>query len=269
MQNLFSIKNKNIVLTGAAGILGSAYARLFLEHGARVACLDIRRSDNDQKNNEAYPNEYKFIEVDLTNRHQVKEAFKIFEFHFGVPNVLVNNAAIDSPPNASSVENGPFEVYPEDSWDKVMDANLKTMFFMCQEFGNAMAKSKLPGSIINVSSIYGLVSPDQKLYKYRREDGEDFYKPVAYSVSKSGVLNFTRYLAEYWSKKKIRVNTLTIAGVFNNQDKEFLQAYCDRIPIGRMAEVNDYFGPLIFLASDASQYMTGANLVIDGGWTAI
>ncbi len=125
------------------------------------------------------------------------------------------------------------------------------------------------GSVINISSIYGVVSPDQSIYNYRRSRGEDFYKPVAYSAAKSGVLNLTRYLAVYWASKGVRVNSLTIAGVFNNQEQAFLDAYCGRIPVGRMAHTDEYNGAVLFLASAASQYMTGSNLVMDGGWTAI
>ena len=209
------------------------------------------------------------ITLDLTCRERLICALEEIEARFGIPDVLINNAAIDSPPNAPAEENGPFETYPVTSWDNVLEANLKTMFLCCQVFGGAMSANKKTGSIINISSIYGMVAPDQSLYAYRRRRGEEFYKPIAYSVSKSGVLNFSRYLAGYWAKKDIRVNNLTIAGVFNNQEKEFLQAYCDRIPIGRMAVAGDYTGPLIFLASDASRYMTGANLVVDGGWTTI
>ncbi len=187
---------------------------------------------------------------------------------FGTPTVLINNAAIDSPPSAPPEENGPFEDYPEASWDKVVDVNLKGVFFCCQVIGAAMAQAGR-GSIINIASIYGVVSPDQNLYEYRRQRGEVFYKPVAYSASKSGILNLTRYLAVYWGKKNVRVNSLTIAGVFNNQEKAFLDVYCGRIPVGRMANADEYNGSVLFLASPASQYMTGSNLVIDGGWTAI
>ena len=160
------------------------------------------------------------------------------------------------------------EDYPEDSWDKVIDVNLKGVFLCCQVFGAAMAKVN-KGSIINIASIYGVVSPDQSLYAYRRNRGEVFYKPVAYSASKSGIFNLTRYLAVYWAEQNVRVNSLTIAGVFSNQDQAFLDVYCDRIPVGRMANVDEYNGSVLFLASKASHYMTGTNLVIDGGWTAI
>jgi NAD(P)-dependent dehydrogenase (short-subunit alcohol dehydrogenase family) len=131
-----------------------------------------------------------------------------------------------------------------------------------------MAKNK-KGSIINISSIYGIVSPDQSLYEYKRKEGVEFYKPVSYSVSKSALINLTKYLAVYWAKNNVRVNTLIIAGVFNNQDKEFLNLYNNRIPIGRMANYDEYNGALVFLASNASKYMTGSELKIDGGWTAI
>jgi NAD(P)-dependent dehydrogenase (short-subunit alcohol dehydrogenase family) len=152
-------------------------------------------------------------------------------------------------------------------WDKVLDVNLKGVFLCCQVVGGRMAEHR-HGSIINISSIYGILSPDQRVYNYRAERGEPFYKPVAYSVSKSGILNLTRYLATYWADKNVRVNTLTLAGVFNNQDAEFLKNYCQRIPIGRMAKSDEYNGAVLFLASKASSYMTGANLVVDGGWSA-
>ena len=125
------------------------------------------------------------------------------------------------------------------------------------------------GVIINISSIYGNVSPDQNIYEYRRKKGDIFFKPIAYSVSKAGIINMSRYLATYWAKQGVRVNTLTIAGVYNNQDENFLEAYNKRIPIGKMANSEDYFGPLIFLSTEASSYMTGSNLIIDGGWTSI
>ena len=124
------------------------------------------------------------------------------------------------------------------------------------------------GSIVNVSSVYGLLSPVQDLYSFRRERGETFVKPVAYSVSKSAILNLTRYLATYWAQAGVRVNTLTLAGVENDQPAEFLEAYAARVPMGRMLEAREALGAVVFLASDASSYVTGANVVVDGGWSA-
>ena len=130
-----------------------------------------------------------------------------------------------------------------------------------------MAKNNY-GSIINIASIYAIVSPNQDIYEYKRKNGQLWYKPASYAVTKSAILNLTRYLAIYWAKKNVRVNTLSPAGIFNNQDKEFLDEYNKHIPFGRMAKEDEMNGAIVFLASEASSYMTGSNLVIDGGWTA-
>jgi NAD(P)-dependent dehydrogenase (short-subunit alcohol dehydrogenase family) len=267
-SSLFDIGTEIVVLTGVSGQIGVEYAKALLVNGAKVAGLDLHTSEMSDKLLEKYPDKYIFYTVDITNKESLEASLKKIQNDFGNPSVLINNAALDSPPSADAMENGPFETYPESSWDKVLDVNLKGTFLCCQVFGAAMAKSQ-KGSIINVASIYGVVSPDQNLYEYRRKNGEVFFKPVAYSASKSGVINLTKYLAVYWSKHNVRVNSLTIAGVFNNQDKEFLNSYCERIPIGRMANSDEYNGAIIFLSSKASNYMTGHNLVIDGGWTSI
>ncbi len=265
---LFDVSQEIVLITGVSGQLGGEYAKAFLARGARVSGLDMYSSVNSQALASEYPEHYVFRPADVTDKSSLRQALALVEQRFGCPTVLVNNAAIDSPPSAPLEENGLFEDYPEASWDKVIDVNLKGVYLCCQVFGAAMAKAGR-GSIINIASIYGVVAPDQKLYEYRRQRGEVFFKPVAYSASKSGILNLTRYLAVYWAKKNVRVNSLTIAGVFNNQEQAFLDAYCGRIPVGRMAQPDEYNGSVLYLASNASRYMTGTNLVIDGGWTAI
>lgn len=265
---LFDVSGAVVVITGVSGQLGASYAAAFLARGARVAGLDVMEGGREQELAARFPGGFRFFAADVTSRASLEAALAAVTDAIGLPTVLVNNAAIDSPPSAPPEENGPFEDYPEASWDRVLDVNLKGVHQCCQVFGGAMARAG-GGSIINIASIYGVVSPDQSLYDYRRQRGETFYKPVAYSASKSGVLNLTRYLAVYWAKAGVRVNSLTIAGVFNNQEQAFLDVYCARIPVGRMAEPTEYDGAILYLASPASRYMTGANLVVDGGWTAI
>ena len=212
--------------------------------------------------------------ADLVHRDAVFEAMRDAAARFGTPTILVNNAGLGSPPNAPAADNGPFEQYPESSWDVMIDSHLKSAFLVSQvfiaQFKAARARQPhLQGSIINVSSTYGVVSPDQSVYDYRRRDGQAYYKPIGYSVAKSGVLNFTRWLAEYAAGFGVRVNTLVPGGVQEaDHAPEFVAEYVKRTPLGRMARDDDYNGAVLFLASPASAYMTGAMLVVDGGWTA-
>ena len=265
---LFDVSQETVIITGVSGQIGYQYALAFLDRGSQVVGLDIKLCAGTEFLISKYPTKFCFINASVSNKKSLEEVRIDVVKRFGNPTVLINNAAIDSPPSSASVENGPFEDYPEESWDKVIEVNLKGVYLCCQVFGAAMVIGGV-GSIINISSIYGIVSPDQNIYNYRRKSGAVFFKPVAYSASKSGILNLTRYLAVYWAKSNIRVNSLTIAGVFNDQESEFLKAYCGRIPVGRMANVDEYNGSVLYLASSASRYMTGANLVVDGGWTAI
>jgi len=268
MDPLFDMSHQTVIVTGVAGQLGEQYARAFLSRGARVSGVDLKAAAVTEKLKKDFPETFALYEADITQKQKLETVQQQMLADDRIPTVLINNAALDSPPSAPPEENGPFESYPEASWDKVLDVNLKGTYLCCQIFGGWMAQEEC-GSIVNVASIYGVVSPDQNIYQYRRDRGEDFYKPVAYSVSKSGLLNLTRYLATYWARQNVRVNTLTIAGVINNQDDDFLNNYCGRIPVGRMANPDEYNGAMIFLASEASKYMTGSNLVVDGGWTAI
>jgi NAD(P)-dependent dehydrogenase (short-subunit alcohol dehydrogenase family) len=256
---LFDLSGRVAVVTGGLGQLGQIYASGLAARGMKVAIFDVASGD--------VPDGVRAYEADVTDRASLEAAVRAVEEELGVPHLLVNNAGLDSPPDAPAEEVGPFETYPEESFDAVMDVNVKGAFLACQVVGSAMAREGR-GSIVNVSSIYGLLSPVQDLYAFRRERGETFVKPVAYSVSKSAILNLTRYLATYWAKSGVRVNTLTLAGVWNDQPAEFVDAYTARVPMGRMLQAEEALGAVVFLASDASSYVTGSNLVVDGGWSA-
>jgi NAD(P)-dependent dehydrogenase (short-subunit alcohol dehydrogenase family) len=267
---MFKLKDKVAVITGGMGQLGVIYAVALVEQGARVAVLDLENSpklEDPAFSRFCEAGSIKSYVVDITNRKEIQSVADNIRNDLGVVDILINNAALDSPPDSPASEVGPFETYPEPSYDKVMDVNVKGTLLCCQVFGKDMAE-KGCGSIINISSTYGILSPCQDIYDFRRVNGEEFFKPVAYSISKSAILNLTRYLATYWAKSGVRVNTLTLAGVFNNQPQEFLDEYCKRMPVGRMAEAEEFIGPVLLLASDASSYMTGSNLVVDGGWSA-
>lgn len=268
--DLFNVKDKVVVVTGGCGQLGRQMTNALLTCGAKVAVFDVAADKFALDGLESHQANGRLlaVSVDVTQRDSVEAGLREVVSALGTPDGLINNAALDSPPNAPVDETGPFESYPEESWDKVMQVNVKGVFLCCQVIGRAMAEARR-GSIVNVSSIYGLVSPNQNIYAYRRAmTGTAFVKPVAYSASKSALFNLTRYLATYWAPNNVRVNTVTFGGVFNEQDPQFLENYCARVPLGRMARDDEYNGAIIFLISDASSYMTGSNLVIDGGWTA-
>ena len=267
---LFDIENRVVVVAGGLGQLGRQFSFSLSECGAKVAIFDLAAGEKGAASPlRAGIHEGKLcvLPVDVTKRESIAAGLAQVKAMWGVPHALINAAALDSPPDAPATENGPFENYPESSWDRVLDVNLKGVFLCCQVAGAEMANAGR-GSIINIGSIYGSVSPDQRIYEYRRGSGSSFFKPIAYSASKSALINLTRYLATYWAERNVRVNMLTLGGVFNNQDAEFLKEYCARVPMGRMAREDEYNGAVVFLISDASAYMTGSNLVLDGGWTA-
>jgi len=257
-NNLFDVKNKIAVVTGGLGTLGTEYAKTFLDYGAKVAVIDkVAPKKNHNLNSYLQTGNIFFITTDITKKNEVKSALDLIKKKWGVPEILINNAAIDFPPQKSGEK---FETYSSRIWQEVLDVNVTGVFFCCQIFGGAMAKTK-KGSIINISSTYGVLSPNQNIYT-------NFIKPASYGVSKSGVLNLTKYLATYWAKDGVRVNSLSLGGVFNDQPKDFVKKYSKLTPLGRMARKEEYNGAILFLASEASSYMTGSNLIIDGGWTA-
>jgi NAD(P)-dependent dehydrogenase (short-subunit alcohol dehydrogenase family) len=256
---LFDLSGRVAVVTGGMGQLGRVYSAGLVERGMRVAVLDVAAGET--------PAGVRAFTCDVTSRFAIEDALREVVGEWGVPHLLVNNAGLDSPPDAPAEEVGAFETYPESSFDAVLDVNVKGVFLCCQAVGGAMAREGR-GSIVNVSSIYGLLSPVQDLYAFRLEGGETYVKPVAYSVSKSAILNLTRYLATYWAAAGVRVNTLTLGGVWNDQPQAFVDAYSARVPLGRMLQAEEALGAVVFLASDASSYVTGSNVVVDGGWSA-
>jgi NAD(P)-dependent dehydrogenase (short-subunit alcohol dehydrogenase family) len=268
---LFRLDGQVAIVTGGLGRLGSQYARALSGAGAAVALFDV--ADRRSAAVEALLQEGAPVSthiVDVTRRGDVdREVARVVE-RFGAPTVLVNNAGLGSSPADGALETGAFERYPVSAWDAMIDSHLKSALVASQSFVAAFrAGTRAAGSIINVSSTYGVVSPDQSMYEFRRRGGDDYFKPVGYSVAKSGMLNFTRWLAEYCARFGVRVNTLVPGGVREaGHVPEFVAEYEKRTPLGRMANDDDYNGAIVFLASRASAYMTGATLVVDGGWTA-
>jgi 2-deoxy-D-gluconate 3-dehydrogenase len=209
------------------------------------------------------------VRTDVSNEESVAAMVSAAEARFGGIDGRVNNAAIDPKFDKTKRENltAAFESYPLDRWNREVAVNLTGMFLCAKAVAPVMLK-RGRGVIVNVSSTYGLVSPDQRLYEKDDPAQPREFKPVTYTVTKAAVLGLTRYLATYWGTSGIRVNTLTPGGVMNEQPDEFVRRYTARTPMARMADRTEFAGPLLFLLSDASSYMTGANLVVDGGWTA-
>ncbi len=265
------LSDRVVIVTGGAGLLGREHARALVRAGAHVVLADI---DGDAvaaaaADVPAGPGTAVGMAVDVSDEASVRTMVRVTLEQCGRVDGLVNNAALNPAFDLQRSANltMTFEDFPLEEWNRALAVNLTGMFLCARAVAPAMLAQRR-GVIVNISSTYGLVGPDQRLYKSEDPTGPTEFKPVTYSVTKSAVLGFTRYLATYWGGTGIRVNTLTPGGVRHAQSDDFIRRYSTRTPLGRMAERHEYGGALVFLLSDASSYMTGSNLVIDGGWTA-
>ncbi|CAD6516721.1 Dehydrogenase [metagenome] len=265
LPDIFSLKNKVVILTGSAGRLGSRFAEILCNAGANLVLVDIDQKNNlivERKLMKTNPKNILTLTLDISKSSDIKKMIASTMNKFGKIDVLINNA--HSVPRNNPKLSESFEKFPDDIWEIMVSETLRGLFLCTREVGKIMSKQN-SGVVINISSIYGLVGPDQRIYGNNKLNS-----PVAYSVTKGGLVNMTRYLASYWHGKNIRVNTLTLGGVLDKKlhDVKFIKNYSEKTILGRMASKEDYDGALIFLASDASSYMTGSNLIVDGGWTA-
>ena len=261
--NLFDLSGKVAVITGGGGLLASEHAIALHAHGAKVVLADF----NLDKCAEAVEKllldgvQAQAMFCDVTKKDSWQQLLENVIKAHGKVDILVNNAGFTNQSKSANFD-ASFENFPLEDWNAIMDVNLTGCFLGCQVIGSHMlANGK--GAIINIASLYGVVSPNHKIYP-----GTGISQPVAYSVSKHGVVALTKYLATLWAEKGVRVNSLTPGGIFNGHDGLFLERFKQLNPIGRMSDKTELRGGIVFLASDASSHVVGHNLVIDGGWTA-
>ena len=274
----FSLKDKTAIITGGTGLLGSVYTHSLLSLGASVIIIDkkidktkfIKNLVKEYNLTKEIINKIKFVKCDITNKKQIDKSFKKIRSNLKNLKVLINNASLVKQVGNDDLRDTykPFLQMKQKDWEDFFSVDLTGTLLVTQKCIPFLQKNG-GGSIINISSTYGILSPDQRIYESlsHKNSKQKIEKPIGYSISKSGVLNMTRFLATKFAEDKIRVNTLTLGGVYANNPKSFVKSYSDKTPLRRMADKNEYAGPIIFLATDASSYMTGSNLVVDGGWS--
>lgn len=261
LEETFGLSGQVAAVVGGAGRIGCALCQAIAAAGAEVAIVDIDRAGADRLAEQVSRDTGRraiAIAADATSEKELAGAVSQITQQLGPPRLLINSAQF----RGTGFYSSNVEDYPREAWEKVIETNLTSVHLVCQAFGRAMISAG-GGRIVNLASTYGLVSPDPRIY-----GASGVNSPVAYAAAKAGVVNLTRYLAVHWRDKNIRVNCLVPGGVFDNQSTEFVDNYCARTPLGRMAAPDDYQGAVVFLLSRASDYMTGAVLCIDGGWTA-
>lgn len=259
----FDVGGKRILLVGATGVLGRAHAQALADAGARLTLVDLKSSDVMALAKSLGGN-CQGVEADITSETDVRDAVKAAATRWDGLDGAVSNAALTGERlTAEGDAFAPFEDYPLDVWRRVIDVNLTGSFLVARESGRAMKASGGKTSMVLVSSIYGLIAPDHRIY-----DEQPFKSFASYSASKAGIVGLTRWLATWWAQDGIRVNCLAPGGTFNNHEPKFAAAYGNRVPMGRMADRQEISASLLFLLSDASSYITGQVLAVDGGMSA-
>jgi NAD(P)-dependent dehydrogenase (short-subunit alcohol dehydrogenase family) len=267
-MQLFSLKGKTALVTGAVGILGKTFCSALAEHGANVVVVDCcgeEAKDFADTLSHAHGIRTLGIACDVSRPESVTSMIKEVSMTFSSIDILHNNAATKSSNVQSFFKS--FEDYDLNTWNEVMSVNINGMFLVAQAVGRQMLQQNTGGSIIQTSSIYGVVAPDQRIYQDSDYMGCTINSPAIYSVSKAAVIGLTQYLAAYWASKNIRVNCISPGGVESGQNDAFIKNYSSRVPMNRMAKRDELVGTLLYLASEASSYVTGQNIIVDGGLT--
>lgn len=266
----FDLSGQVAIVTGGVGILGQHFCKGLAESGAEVAIFDQNLEETQEVARDLakrYGVKSRGYKCDVSDPISTKEMVDQVVLDFGKIDVLHNNAACKSE-NLNEFF-APFEDYRLDQWREIMSVNIDGMFLMAQAVGKQMIKQNKGGSIIQTASIYGVMAPDQSIYEGSLYLGREINTPAVYTTSKAAVIGLTKHLAAYWAKEGIRVNTLTPGGTESGQNDEFKRRYSARVPIGRMASASEMVGALLYLASGASSYVTGQNIIIDGGLDCI
>lgn len=267
--DLFGLKGRTAIITGGAGFLGQRHAEAIADMGGIPVLFDLPSPRLDETANrlaDRYNVPIVGVGVDITDKDEVERAVRMVAERCGKIDILINNAALTGKGLKIDGLHAPFEEYPLELWQKALDVNLTGTFLMTQAVGKVM-RAAGRGVLLNIASDVALISPDHRIYENLPAE-KPFNTPIAYSTTKAALLNFTRHLATYWAPCGVRVNALCPAGVFDNQDPEFVRRLTNLIPMGRMASADEYKGAIVFLVSDASSFMTGAVVVVDGGRTA-
>jgi len=267
----FRLDNSHALITGGAGLLGIQHAKSLLDVGANVVIADISKENINKIRGSFNGCKCSFELLDVSDENSVQDLFKrLINKNINI-DILINNAAIDPKVGksiSSSINKSRLENFPLSEWDRQINVGLKGAFLCSKIFGTHMANILKGGVILNIASDLSIISPDQRLYRQKNiGEKEQNVKPVTYSVIKSGIVGLTKYLATYWADSNVRCNALSPGGIYNNQDPNFVSRVSELIPLGRMANLDEYQNAIQFLCSPASSYMTGHNLVIDGGRT--